>query len=286
MVVSVSACTWCGPSPGIHTAWLGARIHVALAAAMRSTPWVAQSSCARVVVGGNAVLSAHGAAIGEDRAHWVQQKASGAGGAAWCLSDMFWHDGGLTQCDGLGWGGCMGKSERAMPRVGFSLKQAAVAVLVVGAQGLALLPSAGLTAVQARILAVVLVTLGMWANGVVPNYLASLILFAVVLAFGLAPADAVFSGVSCTAVWRIISGFVIGAAISASGLEVVLVRVLGPLLGDSYARMIFGLIVVAMALGFIMPLSVGLRWGWCRLAWPWRPARDLDRGRMAGLALR
>ena len=144
-----------------------------------------------------------------------------------------------------------------MQRVGFSLKHAMVAALVAVALGLAVLPPAGLTPVQAQILAVVLVTLGLWTSGVVPNYFASLILFAVVLVFGLAPADLVFSGFSSTAVWLIVSGFVIGAAISASGLGVRMAQVLGPLLDGSYARMIFGLTLVAMALGFIMPSSVG-----------------------------
>ena len=138
-----------------------------------------------------------------------------------------------------------------------SVKQGMVVALVAVALGLALLPPAGLTPQQAQILAVVLVTLGLWASGVVPNYFASLILFAVVLVLGLAPADLVFSGFSSTAVWLIISGFVIGAAISASGLGMRMAQVLGPLLDGSYARMIFGLTLVAMALGFIMPSSVG-----------------------------
>ena len=70
-----------------------------------------------------------------------------------------------------------------MQRVGFLVKFGLVASLV-----LALLPPAGLTAQQARILAVVLVTVGFWASCLVLNYFASLILFAVVLMFGLASA--------------------------------------------------------------------------------------------------
>lgn len=132
-----------------------------------------------------------------------------------------------------------------------------VAALVAGALGLALLPPVGLSAAQAQILAVVLVTLGCWASGVVPSYFASLMLFAVVLVFGLAPAELVFAGFGSTAVWLIVSGFVIGAAISVSGLGMRLAAVLGPWLDGSYARLIFGLTGVAMALGFIMPSSVG-----------------------------
>lgn len=142
-------------------------------------------------------------------------------------------------------------------QIRFAVKQAMMAVLVAGCLWLALLPPSGLAAVQAQILAVILATLGLWASGIVPNYFASLMLFAVVLVFGLAPADLVFAGFGSTALWLIISGFVIGAAIHASGLGVALASVLGPLLEASYARMIFGLTAVAMVLGFIMPSSVG-----------------------------
>lgn len=144
-----------------------------------------------------------------------------------------------------------------MQRIGFSGKQAMMAVVIAGALVLAVWSPAVLTLAQARILAVVLVTLGFWASGVVPSYFASLVLFAVVLAFGLAPADMVFAGFGSTAVWLIVSGFVIGAAISASGLGRVLAQVLAPVLDGSYARMIFGLTLVAMVLGFVMPSSVG-----------------------------
>lgn len=144
-----------------------------------------------------------------------------------------------------------------MQRIGFSGKQAMMAVVIAGALVLAVWSPAVLTLAQARILAVVLVTLGFWASGVVPSYFASLVLFAVVLVFGLAPADLVFAGFGSTAVWLIVSGFVIGAAISASGLGMVLAQALAPVLDGSYARMIFGLTLVAMVLGFVMPSSVG-----------------------------
>ncbi|MFC3179995.1 SLC13 family permease [Cypionkella sinensis] len=144
-----------------------------------------------------------------------------------------------------------------MQRIGFSGKQAMMAAVIAGALVLAVWSPAVLTLAQARILAVVLVTLGFWASGVVPSYFASLVLFAVVLVLGLAPADLVFAGFGSTAVWLIVSGFVIGAAISASGLGRVLAQALAPVLDGSYARMIFGLTLVAMVLGFVMPSSVG-----------------------------
>ncbi|MBD3765916.1 MAG: anion permease, partial [Rhodobacterales bacterium] len=110
---------------------------------------------------------------------------------------------------------------------------------------------------QGQILAVTLVTLTLWGTGVVSGYLPSLIFFAVVLVLGLAPPDLVFSGFGSSGVWLIVSGFVIGAAIGISGLGDRLARVIGPFLIPSYPRLLGGLMLAAMVLGFLMPSSVG-----------------------------
>lgn len=115
----------------------------------------------------------------------------------------------------------------------------------------ALGPSGGIT------LAIVLVTLGLWATALVPGYFASLLLFALVLILGLQPAPLVFSGFASAAVWLIISGFVIGAAVSATGLDSRLAAFIAPLLTKSYPRLIGGLMLASMILGFLMPSSVG-----------------------------
>ncbi|WP_036839027.1 SLC13 family permease [Pleomorphomonas oryzae] len=124
---------------------------------------------------------------------------------------------------------------------------AAVAIVSPAALG----PSGGVT------LAIVLVTLGLWATALVPGYFASLLLFVSVLIAGLQPAPLVFSGFASAAVWLIISGFVIGAAINATGLDGRLAAVIAPLLTQSYPRLIGGLMLASMILGFLMPSSVG-----------------------------
>lgn len=105
--------------------------------------------------------------------------------------------------------------------------------------------------------AVVLVTLSLWSTGLVPPFLTSLIFFAAVLIPGLAPPDLVFAGFGSAAVWLIVSGFVIGAAITGSGLGGRIAGVLAPLVGSSYLRLILVMTLAAMALGFVMPSSVG-----------------------------
>ena len=105
--------------------------------------------------------------------------------------------------------------------------------------------------------AVVLVTLVFWSSGCVPPFLAGLIFFALVTTLGLISPSIVFAGFGSTAVWLIISGFIIGAAISKSGLGQKLAILISPYLTVSYSRLIAGLVLSAMLLGFIMPSSVG-----------------------------
>ncbi len=115
----------------------------------------------------------------------------------------------------------------------------------------------GMSPEQAQLLAIVLVTLSLWGTSLVPSYLASLIFFAFVLVANLAEPAVVFSGFGSAAIWLIVSGFVIGAAISRSGLGARLASLIGPALTGSYFRLIGGLMLTAMALGFVMPSSVG-----------------------------
>lgn len=68
-------------------------------------------------------------------------------------------------------------------------------VLVIGAAGaVGWLRPLGLGADQAAIFGIVMVTLALWATGLVPGYLASLFFFAALLISGLAAPEGVFSG--------------------------------------------------------------------------------------------
>ncbi len=122
---------------------------------------------------------------------------------------------------------------------------------------IALGPLAETNPAMAYSAAVVLLTLVLWATGLFPPFLTSLIFFGLVLVFHLARPDQIFAGFGSAAVWLIISGFIIGSAISVSGLGQRLASFLAPLLAGSYPRMIIGLSVAASLLGFVMPSSTG-----------------------------
>ena len=136
-------------------------------------------------------------------------------------------------------------------------REAVLTAITLIALAIAITVPGALVAPQALIFAIVLITLGLWATGLVPGYLASLFFFTALLLPGLAPPDVVFSGFTSTAMWLIIAGFVIGAAITHSGLGARIGEVARPHLSKSYPMLIGGLMVIGMALGFVMPSSLG-----------------------------
>jgi len=138
-----------------------------------------------------------------------------------------------------------------------SPKQISTFGAIAFAVALAFYTPAFLTPIQASTFGVVLVTLVLWGTGEMPNYVPAMIFFAGTLILGLAPTELVFSGFGSAAVWLVISGFVIGSAIKLSGLGDRLAKTVSPVLSSSYPTMIGGLMLLSMALGFLMPSSIG-----------------------------
>ncbi|WP_111497224.1 SLC13 family permease [Marinobacter bohaiensis] len=118
-------------------------------------------------------------------------------------------------------------------------------------------PPAVLDANQTRTLGIVLVTLVLWATGVLPEYLSALLFFLAALLLEVATPAQIFSGFASSAWWLIFAGMIIGLAIRNTGLGDRLAAVLGKRLAHSYAGLIVGLVVVCTLLGFVMPSSMG-----------------------------
>lgn len=138
-----------------------------------------------------------------------------------------------------------------------NFRTALVIIAVAVALLLAALTPAPLDRGQAMTLGIVIVTLTIWATSVVPNFLGAMIFFAAMLVLGLAKPDLIFSGFASAAVWLIISGFVIGSAINISGIGDRMAGFVAPYLTESYPRLIGGLMLLSILLGFLMPSSVG-----------------------------
>ncbi|EKO3479482.1 SLC13 family permease [Vibrio fluvialis] len=138
-----------------------------------------------------------------------------------------------------------------------SAKPVIVVAAMMLAAVLAVYPFAGQSANFSQSAAVVLITLVFWSTGLFPPFLTGLLFFALATVFHLIEPSALFTGFGSTAVWLIISGFVIGSAISVSGLGKRLASFIAPHLTTSYPRLIGGLVFTSALLGFVMPSSVG-----------------------------
>ncbi len=116
---------------------------------------------------------------------------------------------------------------------------------------------AGLLPVDQRALALAIFAIGLWATAVVPEFLSALVFFTAAMLLKVAPPDIVFSGFYSAALWLIFAGLVIGVAIKRTGLGERLASRLAVRFGSSYAGVIAGVVTVGVALGFLMPSSMG-----------------------------
>lgn len=131
----------------------------------------------------------------------------------------------------------------------------AVTVLLAGWSAFAL--PVGMSPDQALTFGIMLVTLSLWGTGLVPGYVASMFLFVALILSGLATPQEAFSSFSSSAIWLVVAGFIIGAAITHSGLGTRLGALSQRHLAKSYPTLIAGLMLIAMLLGFVMPSSLG-----------------------------
>ncbi|AHG21717.2 citrate transporter [Chania multitudinisentens RB-25] len=104
---------------------------------------------------------------------------------------------------------------------------------------------------------ITLVVIALWATSRLPEYLVALLFFATVMILQLAPAGVVFSGFASSAFWLVLSGFVLGAAIRATGLADRLANRLLPYLASSWLRLVGGVVAISYALAFVMPSNMG-----------------------------
>jgi anion transporter len=105
--------------------------------------------------------------------------------------------------------------------------------------------------------ALVVFTVGLWATRWLPEYLTALLFFSLATLTRAAPAGTIFSGFASSAFWLILSGFILGAAISKTGLADRMARLMAAHLRGSYFRMVAGVVIVTYGLAFFMPSNMG-----------------------------
>jgi anion transporter len=130
--------------------------------------------------------------------------------------------------------------------------------LALAALALFLIPLAtGHSTPANRAAAVVLLTMGLLATGVIPEYLTSLLFFLLAMLLAIAPPAVVFSGFASSTLWLVFGGLIVAEAVGATGLGKRLAARLLDRITLTYARLITLTVVFSTALAFVMPATLG-----------------------------
>ncbi|WP_428564275.1 MAG: SLC13 family permease [Solidesulfovibrio sp. DCME] len=109
----------------------------------------------------------------------------------------------------------------------------------------------------ARPAIVVLLGIGLWTTGWLPEWLTALVFFSLCMMGKAAPPADVFAGFASSATWLVLSGAAIGLAIQHTGLGVRLASGLAPRIGRSFPRAVIVVTLFGLALTFAMPSAMG-----------------------------
>ncbi|OAN48022.1 sodium:sulfate symporter [Paramagnetospirillum marisnigri] len=123
--------------------------------------------------------------------------------------------------------------------------------------GLLILAVEPLPGAETRALALAVAAIGLWATGVVPEPITAVFFFTAAMLLKVAPAAVVFGGFESAALWLIFGGLVMGVAVKSTGLGNRIATRLGRAFGSSYWGIITGVTLVGVAMGFLMPSSMG-----------------------------
>lgn len=99
--------------------------------------------------------------------------------------------------------------------------------------------------------------LALWATGALPEPVTAVAFFLACILLAVAPPGVVFSGFASSAFWLVFGGLLIGISVKGTGLGERLARALVGRIGGSYLALCTGVAMVAMALAFLMPSSMG-----------------------------
>lgn len=130
--------------------------------------------------------------------------------------------------------------------------QALATLAVAGALGTIALTSEPM----ARVLALSLAGLALFATRVLPEVVTSIAIFLCFMALGLATPDLVFSGFETSGFWLLIGGLVIGASIGTTGLGDQVAQRIFARTGPSYTRAVWFLSLAGLGLGLLVPSAI------------------------------
>ncbi|MDP6873961.1 MAG: SLC13 family permease [Alphaproteobacteria bacterium] len=128
---------------------------------------------------------------------------------------------------------------------------------LVAAAALAFIPIDGLAAETAQTGALALATVVLFATGALPEFVTSVLFFAIAILFALAPANVVFAGFQSAGFWMVFGGLVIGLGVRGTGLAERLAHAVSRRFGHRYPAIISGTVILGLAMAFLMPSTMG-----------------------------
>jgi len=105
--------------------------------------------------------------------------------------------------------------------------------------------------------ALLVLVMGLWAVGTVPEYLTALIFFSLAVLLPVARPEVIFSGFASGTLWLVLGGLVIAEAVRVTGLGERIARAVLGRRTLSYPMLVSAAVLVSIALSFLMPATIG-----------------------------
>ncbi len=104
--------------------------------------------------------------------------------------------------------------------------------------------------------ALLVACMSLWATALLPEIVTALAFFGLAMLLRLGSAATVFSGLSSSAFWLVLSGLVVGQGMTRTGLGARMARSLALRLSGSYGHFITGLVALSFLIAFVMPSNL------------------------------
>src|SRR4051812_35375741 len=130
-------------------------------------------------------------------------------------------------------------------------------VCVVAAAIFVLPPPQGVDAKIMHAAALLVLTIGLWALGTLPEYITAFIFYLLAVVLAIAPPQVVFSAFSSATMWLVLGGLITAEAVIQTGLGRRFAGALFDRYTSSYLALVIAISLVGTALAFFMPATVG-----------------------------
>jgi anion transporter len=104
--------------------------------------------------------------------------------------------------------------------------------------------------------ALMVLTVGLWALGSMPEHITSLLFFLLAMVFAIAPAGVVFSGFASGTLWLVLGGLIVAEAVSSTGLGLRFARLLIGRRTLTYRKLIAAVVLVSFVMCIVMPATI------------------------------